>query len=100
MKCQDISIKWLTQNPGVYLMYLSETLDQILPLVRKPGRYTGGELHASVKDWQEADVRFALVFPDLYEIGMSHYGLQILYHILNAGDHTLAERCYLSLIHI
>jgi radical SAM family uncharacterized protein/radical SAM-linked protein len=75
-------------------MHLPENLDHILPLVRKPGRYIGGELHACVKDWDGADVRFSLVFPDLYEIGMSHFGLQILYHILNAREHTLADRCF------
>ena len=69
-------------------MNLSENLDHILPLVKKPGRYTGGELHACVKNWEETDVRFALVFPDMYEIGMSHFGLQILYHIVNAGKHS------------
>ena len=68
--------------------------DHILPLVKKPGRYIGGELNASVKNWEEAEVRFVLVFPDLYEIGMSHFGLQILYHLLNARENTLAERCY------
>ena len=75
-------------------MTISEKLNHILPLVRKPARYIGGELHACRKDWHEADVRFALVFPDLYEIGMSHHGLQILYHILNAGSNTLADRCF------
>jgi radical SAM family uncharacterized protein/radical SAM-linked protein len=72
----------------------SEILNHILPLVRKPGRYAGGELHVLKKSWKEAEVRFALVFPDLYEIGMSHFGLQILYHILNNRDRVLAERCY------
>jgi|MTBAKMStandDraft_1061839.scaffolds.fasta_scaffold04776_3 radical SAM family uncharacterized protein/radical SAM-linked protein len=69
-------------------------IDHILPFVRKPGRYAGGELHASVRNWHDAEVRFALVFPDLYEIGMSHFGLQILYHILNSREGMLAERCY------
>ena len=75
-------------------MNLSENLDHILPLVKKPGRYTGGELNACVKNWEEVDVRFVLVFPDMYEIGMSHFGLQILYHIINAGQYTLADRCF------
>jgi len=69
-------------------------IDHILPLVRKPGRYIGGELHAVIRNWDEAEVRFALVFPDLYEIGMSHQGLQILYHILNSRKEFLAERSY------
>lgn len=75
-------------------MLESEILNHILPLVRKPGRYAGGELHASTKSWEDAEVRFALVFPDLYEIGMAHFGLQILYHILNSRGGVLAERCY------
>lgn len=75
-------------------MNLSENFDHILPLVKKPGRYTGGELHTYTKDWEEADVRIALIFPDMYEIGMSHFGLQILYHIVNSGKHTLADRCF------
>jgi len=69
-------------------------LDQILPLVRKPGQYVGGELHA-VSGRMDADaLKFCLIFPDLYEIGMSHQGLQILYHILNGQPQVLAHRCY------
>jgi radical SAM family uncharacterized protein/radical SAM-linked protein len=67
---------------------------RLLPFVAKPGRYLGHEYNAIVKDWDEARVRCALIFPDLYEIGMSHQGLQILYHILNGHDKMLAERCY------
>ncbi len=69
-------------------------LDNILPLVKKPGRYVGGEAHCFYKDPATVEVTFALVFPDLYEIGMSHFGLQILYHILNRRDNVLAERCF------
>jgi len=69
-------------------------IDHILPLVKKPGRYIGGELHCADKSWDEAQVRFALVFPDLYEIGMSHQGLQILYHCINSREEMLAERCF------
>lgn len=72
----------------------TRTLENILPLVKKPGRYIGGELHSSGKAWEDAIVRFAFVFPDLYEIGMSHQGLQILYHIINEQSGMLAERCY------
>ncbi|MEE4243261.1 MAG: TIGR03960 family B12-binding radical SAM protein [Desulfopila sp.] len=66
----------------------------ILPYVNKPGRYLGNEYNSAHKEWDQTDVRFALVFPDLYEIGMSHLGLQILYHILNYNHTTLAERCF------
>ncbi|MDK9709330.1 MAG: TIGR03960 family B12-binding radical SAM protein [Desulforhopalus sp.] len=62
--------------------------------VVKPGRYLGHEYNSVQKDWDSISVRFALVFPDLYEIGMSHHGLQILYHILNSREDFLAERCY------
>ncbi len=69
-------------------------LDHILPLVKKPGRYIGHEINSAKKSWQESSVRFCLIFPDLYEVGMSHQGLQILYHILNSQDGVLAERCF------
>lgn len=67
---------------------------KLLPFVTKPGRYLGHEYNAIVKDWDQTLVRCALIFPDLYEIGMSHQGLQILYHILNGQDQVLAERSY------
>jgi radical SAM family uncharacterized protein/radical SAM-linked protein len=69
-------------------------LDQILPLVRKPGQYIGGELHAMDGHLHEDYLNFCLIFPDLYEIGMSHQGLQILYHILNSMNRVAAHRCY------
>ncbi len=62
--------------------------------VTKPGRYLGSEYNSVQKNWDDAAVRCALVFPDLYEIGMSHQGLQILYHILNSNEKFLAERSY------
>ncbi len=64
-----------------------------LPFVSRPGRYLGCEFNLPPID-EDADLRWALVFPDLYEIGMSHQGLQILYHILNDMDSVSAERCY------
>ncbi len=66
----------------------------ILPLINKPGRYLGHEYNGIVKEWDTSTLRCALIFPDLYEIGMSHQGLQILYHILNSNKKILAERCY------
>lgn len=69
-------------------------LDTILPHVKKPGQYIGKEFNRIVKDWENAQVRMALVFPDRYEIGMSHQGLQILYHIVNGRKEYLAERAY------
>jgi len=67
---------------------------ETLPFVNKPGRYLGHEYNASFKNWGKTAVHCALIFPDLYEIGMSHQGLQILYHILNGQKQILAERCY------
>ena len=75
-------------------MHNEINLNNIIPLVKKPARYVGGEHHSCAKCWEQAEVRFALIFPDLYEIGMAHLGLQILYHILNGEEHLLAERCF------
>ncbi len=69
-------------------------VDSILPLVKKPGRYVGGELNSVCADPLAADCSFVLVFPDLYEIGMSHQGLQILYHCINQQSGYVADRCY------
>ena len=70
------------------------TLDQILPTVQKPGRYTGGELNQVVKPWEEIDLRIALAFPDIYDLGMSNLGLAVLYDIINNQSNMLAERVY------
>ncbi len=72
----------------------SECYEAILPLVEKPSRYIGGEVNAVIKDRSECKLSFALAFPDTYEIGMSHLGLQILYSILNAVPEISAERFY------
>ncbi|UCF29095.1 MAG: TIGR03960 family B12-binding radical SAM protein [Chloroflexota bacterium] len=69
-------------------------LQRILPTVRKPGRYTGGELNQVLKDWDQVDTHVALVFPDIYDLGMSNLGLAILYEILNRRQDTLAERVF------
>jgi radical SAM family uncharacterized protein len=69
-------------------------LDRILPTVRKPARYTGGEWNSVVKDWTTCQVRWALAFPDVYEIGMSNFGLAILYDLLNREPDVLAERVF------
>jgi radical SAM family uncharacterized protein len=75
-------------------MKMSDVLDRILPNVGKPARYTGGEWNSVVKDWETCDVRWALAFPDVYEIGMSNLGLAILYDLLNSQNGVLAERVY------
>ncbi len=73
---------------------MNDILDRILPTVTKPARYTGGEWNSVVKDWAACDVRWALAFPDTYEIGMSNLGLAILYDLLNRQEDVLAERVY------
>ena len=66
----------------------------ILNLVEKPGRYTGNEYNAVSKDWQRVAGSVALAYPDLYDIGMSYYGFQILYHLINRETDLVAERVY------
>jgi radical SAM family uncharacterized protein/radical SAM-linked protein len=70
------------------------TIDDILPLVEKPSRYLGSEINSIKKDLGRVELRFALAFPDLYEIGTSHFGMQILYHVLNADPNIAAERVF------
>jgi radical SAM superfamily enzyme YgiQ (UPF0313 family) len=70
-------------------------LERILPTVRKPGRYVGGEYNAIAKDWDVTPTRVCLAFPDLYDLGMSNLGLAILYDILNDLPGALAERAYM-----
>ena len=70
-------------------------LERILPTVRKPGRYVGGEYNAAHADWEAVSVRVCLAFPDIYDLGMSNLGLALLYDILNAQPDVLAERAYL-----
>ena len=68
--------------------------DEILMTIEKPARYTGGEVNAVMKDKEKVDIRFAMCFPDVYEIGMSHLGIQILYDMFNKGEDTWCERVY------
>lgn len=68
--------------------------DDILMKIEKPARYIGGEVNAVVKDLQNVDIRFAMCFPDVYEIGMSHLGIQILYDMFNRRDDVWCERVY------
>jgi radical SAM family uncharacterized protein len=73
---------------------IQNQLERILPTVAKPGRYTGGELNQVVKDWESVRTRVALIFPDIYDLGMSNLGMTILYNELNQRDDTLAERAF------
>ena len=68
--------------------------DDILMRVEKPARYVGGELNAVMKDKDKIDIRFAMCFPDVYEIGMSYLGIQILYDLFNRREDTWCERVY------
>jgi radical SAM family uncharacterized protein/radical SAM-linked protein len=68
--------------------------ERLLEGILKPGRYTGGEFNAHNKDFESARVRFALAFPDVYEVGFSHLGLRLLYHLLNRKEAVLADRVY------
>jgi len=68
--------------------------DQMLMQVEKPARYLGGELNMVKKDLEHVNIRFAYAFPDVYEIGMSHLGSQILYHMVNRRPDTYMERAY------
>jgi radical SAM family uncharacterized protein len=69
-------------------------LERTLLRVQKPARYTGGEINQVVKDWDRITTKIALVFPDLYDLGMSNLGLAILYELLNQRTDVLAERAY------
>jgi radical SAM family uncharacterized protein len=69
-------------------------LEPLLPRVQKPVQYVGGELNATVKDWDAADVRWCLMYPDAYEVGLPNQGVQILYEVLNEQPGVLAERTY------
>ena len=71
-----------------------DRLTRILPGVQKPARYTGGEYGEIVKPADKNMVRFALCFPDVYDVGMSHLGSSILYHLVNNMDGVAAERCF------
>ena len=69
-------------------------LEPLLPRVHKPIQYVGGELNATVKDWDAVDVRWALMYPDAYEVGLPNQGVMILYELLNERPDVLAERTY------
>ncbi len=68
--------------------------DEILLKVDKPARYIGGEINSVMKDKNSVDVRFAMCFPDVYEVGMSHLGIQILYDMFNRREDVWCERVY------
>ncbi|TKJ34286.1 MAG: B12-binding domain-containing radical SAM protein [Planctomycetes bacterium B3_Pla] len=74
---------------------LADRIDrEFLPFVRKPGRYIGGEINQIKKDLSQCELTVALCFPDIYEVGMSHTGLAVIYDCLNSMDEVAAERVF------
>ena len=73
---------------------MNPELEKVLLKVQKPGRYAGGESNRVVKDQEQVDVRFAFCFPDVYEVGMSHLGMKILYGLFNEMDGVWCERVF------
>ncbi len=73
---------------------LARQWEALLPYVEKPGRYVGGEPHAVTKTLDQIKVHVGIVFPDIYEIGMSHNGIRILYELINRHDDSYAERVF------
>ena len=73
---------------------LQEKLERVLPLVEKPARYVNNEYNSVHKVWEECNVRMVFAYPDVYEIGMSHLGLEILYGVVNSREGMLMERAF------
>ena len=73
---------------------MNSSIETLLAQVQKPGRYSGGELHSVVKDREAVRIRFAFCFPDLYEVGMSHLGMKILYGLFNSMEDVWCERVF------
>ena len=69
-------------------------IDRLLQGMAKPARYTGNEWNSIVKDWEQSEVRVALCYPDLYEVGMCNLGLSIIYDVLNRQERVLCERVF------
>src|SRR3954471_15536777 len=69
-------------------------LEKLLPRISKPIQYVGGELNSQVKDWDDAEGRLALMYPDAYEVALPNQGVMILYEVLNEQPGVRAERTY------
>ncbi len=82
------------QSPARSAESVFPLLEPLLPSVQKPIQYVGGELNSTQKAWEDAEVRWALMYPDAYEVGLPNQGVQILYEVLNERDWILAERTY------
>ncbi len=88
--CFYVQLPVSDERQSIFNMNFEQNLSQI----EKPTRYLGGELNSITKDLSKVDLRYALAFPDTYEVGMSHIGSAILYHILNSQEWIAAERVY------
>ena len=88
-----IALKHNNYLEGNYMRKLALS-DEILMKVDKPARYIGNEFNSVMKDTSQVNIRFAMCFPDVYEIGMSHLGIQILYDMFNRMDDVWCERVY------
>lgn len=91
----------MNHGDGVTVSFMRRTVsrklalsDEILMSVDKPARYIGGEVNSVMKDKSEVEVRFAFAFPDVYDIGMAHLGIQILYDMFNSWSDVWCERVY------
>lgn len=73
---------------------IKKEVEKILQYVQKPARYVGGELNSVIKDADKVDIRYAFCFPDIYEIGMSHLGMKILYGLVNEREDAWCERVF------
>lgn len=73
---------------------IKKEVEKILQFVQKPARYVGGELNSVIKDPDKVDIRYAFCFPDIYEIGMSHLGMKILYGLVNDREDSWCERVF------
>lgn len=73
---------------------MKKKIEKILQYVQKPARYCGGELNSIIKDKEKIELRYAFCFPDLYEIGMSHLGMKILYSLVNSREDAWCERVF------
>jgi radical SAM family uncharacterized protein len=80
--------------PAPHAESLFPRLEPLLPSVQKPIQYVGGELNATLKEWDSVEVRWALMYPDAYEVGQPNQGVQILYEVLNERNWIMAERTY------
>jgi radical SAM family uncharacterized protein len=84
----------ITSPPSSGSRSLFERLEPLLASVSKPIQYVGGELNSVSKDWDGVEVRWCLMYPDAYEVGLPNQGVAILYEVLNERDWILAERTY------